>query len=710
MVSAHRAGALVAPAALARTWLPARRWLGPVGMAWALHIVLWLACLALLGSHRQGLLAHATREASTVARLVDQNVATLLDKSGMAVAATATQLERQLATGGIDRSRLWWLVDAQAALVPQVIRIGVFDADGRQVCGNGTGRCLGTLVADRDFFQHHRTGHGSAVAVHGPHDNRVDGQPALLLSRALRLPDGSFAGVVVAVLPLAQLQALLAGIDLGPNGAASVRGAGMALLARQPALPVLTSHRESRAVSAGLQAALSASAPSGTIGTLAANDGIHRLTAYRRMAAYPLVVLVGVAVEDTLSGWYPLAGATALLLLLAAGASVAGVRLAGRNARRGAHAQALYDEAPCGCHQLDADGVIVDINNTELAWLGLPREAVVGRMTIGQFLTDAGRATFAERFPALVQGQAIDDLALDLVSATGQTRRVLVSARPVLDAQGRFLMSNSVLQDITALQQAEERRLEVALLAAQNAQLETENRFKNALLSNLSHEMRTPLIAVIGFSGLLQSGSVPPGSPKGQVYLGRIQQGGRQLLDLVDTMLDLARWQARQITLQPRPLDHPALLALLHQVLALHQPAIDARQLQASVFVDDSMDALQVDPQRLRQLLAALVDNAIKFSHPGGRVSLLALPDGPQHWRLDVQDDGIGIAEPDLPRLFQTFGQLDAGTTRAHGGLGLGLALAQRLAHAMGGSLSVESRTGQGSMFRLRLPCQQGDS
>ena len=709
MVSAQPASALVPRSAQAFMRPPARRWFSPVPLAWALNIGLWLVCVALLGGHRQGLLDDAAREASTVARLVDLNVAALLDKTGMAVGATATQLERQLGGGGIDRSQLWWLVDTQVALVPQITRIGVFDASGRQVCGSGAGRCLGTQVADRDFFQHHRTGNGSAVVVHGPHDNRVDGQPALVVSRALRLPDGSFAGVVVAVLPLAQLQVLLAGIDVGPNGAASVRGADMALLARQPALPVLTSHRESRAVSAELQAALAASAPHGSIGTQSANDGIHRQTAYRRMAAYPLVVLVGVAVDDTLAGWDRLAGATALLLVLAGAASVAGVRMARSDTLRRNRAQALYDAAPCGYHRLDANGVIVDINDTELGWLGLPRDAVVGRLKIGQFLTEAGRAIFTQRFPALVRGQPIDDLALDLVGSSGQVRRVLVSARPVLDAQGRFVMSNSVLQDITALQQAEDRRLQIAVLATQNAQLESENQFKGALLSNLSHEMRTPLNAVIGFSGLLQSGSVPPGSAKVSAYLGRIQQSGRQLLGLVDSMLELAQWQARQVTLLPRPLDQPTLRALLDQALALQQPAIDDGALQVSVFVDDGMPVVHADPQRLRQLLAALVDNAIKFSRPGGRIGLLAMPDGPQHWLLEVQDEGIGIADTDLPRLFQTFGQLSGDTTRAHGGLGLGLAMAQRLAQAMGGSLSVQSRLGQGSVFSLRLPCQPGE-
>lgn len=686
-----------------------RRGPGPLALAWLVNIGLWVVCAGLLASHRQGLLANAERESVTVARLVEQNVVALLDKAALVVASTAAELDRQLAQGGIDQAQLWRTVDTRAALVPQVLRVGVFDSAGHQVCGPGTDRCLRLEVADRDFFQHHRSGSGTATALHGPHPNRVDGQPAMVLSRALRRPDGSFAGVVMALLPLPRLQDVVSGIDVGPHGAASVRGADLQLLARQPALPPLADKPQQQTVSPRLRAALAASSRTGTLGTVAANDGVQRVTAFREVADYPLLVLVGVATADTLAGWYRLVAATAGLLLLAAGASVVAVRLARADATRRAAAQALYDSAPCGYHRLDAQGTIVDINSTELGWLGLPRDQVVGRMPFTRFLTDAGRDTFATHFPTLQRGQPVDDVEFDLVGAHGHTRRVLVNARPVLDAQGRFLMSNAVMQDITALKRADALRMEAALLAAQNAQLEADNRFKTALLSNLSHEMRTPLNAVTGFAGLLQSGSVPLPSPKAAGYIDRIQQAGRQLLGLVETMLALGQAQSQQMALQPQRLDVPALRALLQDTAGLLQSAADARQLQPSVFVDDGIGAVTVDPAPLRQLVAALLDNAIKFSHPGGRIGLLALADGPTHWLLEVQDEGIGIAEADLARLFQPFAQADASVTRAHGGLGLGLAMAQRLAQAMGASLDVQSTAGQGSVFQLRLPRQTGE-
>jgi len=251
--------------------------------------------------------------------------------------------------------------------------------------------------------------------------------------------------------------------------------------------------------------------------------------------------------------------------------------------------------------------------------------------------------------------------------------------------------------------------MEAALLAEQNAQLEADNRFKTALLSNLSHEMRTPLNAVTGFAGLLQSGAVALPSPMASGYIGHIQKAGGQLLGLVETMLELGLAQSQQVVLQPQRLDMPALQALLHDTTALLQLAADARQLLVSVCVDDTIGAVDVDPARLRQVLAALLDNAVKFSHPGGHIGLLALADGPTHWLLEVQDHGIGMVAADLPKLLQPFTQADTSAARARGGLGLGLAMAQRLALAMGASLSVQSNPGQGSVFQLRLPRQPGE-
>jgi signal transduction histidine kinase len=120
--------------------------------------------------------------------------------------------------------------------------------------------------------------------------------------------------------------------------------------------------------------------------------------------------------------------------------------------------------------------------------------------------------------------------------------------------------------------------------------------------------------------------------------------------------------------------------------------------------VDPALGPVQADRLRLRQVLLNLVGNAIKFSHPGGRVVVRALPVEGQWARVEVQDEGIGIASDDLPRLFTTFTQLSEGRTKAYGGTGIGLALVRRLVEAQGGQVGVSSSPGTGSVFHFTLP------
>lgn len=136
--------------AAASTARAQRRGPGPLALAWLINIGLWVVCLGLLASHRQGLLANAERQSVTVARLVEQNVVALLDRAAVVVGSTAAELDRQLAQGGIDPAQLWRTVDTRVAQVPQVLRIGVFDSAGQQVCGPGADRCMRLQVADRD--------------------------------------------------------------------------------------------------------------------------------------------------------------------------------------------------------------------------------------------------------------------------------------------------------------------------------------------------------------------------------------------------------------------------------------------------------------------------------------------------------------------------------------------------------------------------------
>lgn len=795
-----------------------------------LNLLMAAVCTALLLSSRRSEIADAKAQTLNDVRLTEQVASALFDKAAIALGAVGVQVERQLGGSGLDASILWSIVDTQAAQVPEVQRIGVFDARGAQLCGVPAERCQRLDIADRDYFQRLRDHPDDPIKLYGPYDIRTDGRPALVLARSMRMPDGRFAGVLIAVMPVERLRALVSTLRLGSSGSVSLRTADLALLLRQPELTGPDAAAAGRKVSDQLRAAIAAEPGEGVYRAVTASDGVDRVAAYRRLGKHALYVIVGRATGDFLTGWRLQVAWTAGFLLIFAVVSWQLARATSSNLREHAQALRLYDEAPCGYHTLDPSGTYLSINATELAWLGCSREEVVGKLKPTDFFTDEGRSTFAANFPKLERTGQIEALDLDLVSRDGTVRRVLVNATAVKDTKGGFLHSNSVmyditelhltrtqlhalalqqgvmldndligivrlkdrrilwknqamdrifgyangdwddmpsrdlylddeshrragaelvaaleqgqvfrcqlpmrrkdgspvwidasgaslvpgtgevmmlLADITALKAAEAERLRAASLEAQNFQLRETNRLKSELVANMSHELRTPLNAILGFGQMLESGSVKPDSPKYASYIRRIVSSGKHLLSLIDQVLDFAKVESGKMTFDPEPISVPH---ALHEVVEMLQADSASRQIAVRVDVDDGVESVITDPLRLKQMLLALVGNAIKFSHEGGSVDLRASVVDDAFWQVDIIDRGIGIEEANLARLFSPFVQLSSGSTKTHGGTGIGLSLVRLIAQAQGGRIEVRSQFGAGSTFSLILPRALGET
>ena len=216
--------------------------------------------------------------------------------------------------------------------------------------------------------------------------------------------------------------------------------------------------------------------------------------------------------------------------------------------------------------------------------------------------------------------------------------------------------------------------------------------------------------AVIGFADLLHSGAVPTGSPKHQEFLGHIGTSGRHLLQLINDVLDLSKVESGKFEFFPEPV---RLRLIVDEVRNVLHTQIQRKHIRLSDDIDPTLTDLVLDPARLKQVLYNFLSNAIKFTPEGGRVMVRARAEGPQRFRLEVEDTGIGIAQADIPRLFVEFQQLDGSLTKRHQGTGLGLALTRRLVQAQGGSVGVRSTLGLGSVFDLvldRAPVVAGES
>jgi signal transduction histidine kinase len=258
-----------------------------------------------------------------------------------------------------------------------------------------------------------------------------------------------------------------------------------------------------------------------------------------------------------------------------------------------------------------------------------------------------------------------------------------------------------------------------AAIARENARLFEQERetvrrlreldaMKSDFLATVQHELRTPLTAILGMSDLLEMCWESWDDAAKLDAIGDIQLAARNLYDIVETMIDFSMLEAETLGLKPEPTSvRCAVDQAVDAVRSRHKGALPV---SLELEVPEHLEVF-ADPDRLRQVIQALLDNAVKFTPEGGQVRIRATADGAAGTVVvDVDDTGIGIPESALERIFDRFYQVDNSATRRYGGAGMGLALVRRLAEAHGATVEVESRLGVGSRFRLRWPAQPATS
>jgi signal transduction histidine kinase/DNA-binding response OmpR family regulator len=277
---------------------------------------------------------------------------------------------------------------------------------------------------------------------------------------------------------------------------------------------------------------------------------------------------------------------------------------------------------------------------------------------------------------------------------------IAINLAPVQTAAG--LVVSAAIRDVS-----EQRALEDQLMR-KNDELEQQysrileaSRLKSEFLANMSHELRTPLNAIIGFSEILHDGKAGELPPQQKEFTGDILNSARHLLQLINDVLDLAKVEAGKMEFLPQPFQLPRLVI---EVCDVVRTLMARKRLRLSIDIAPALTEVVLDGGKLKQVLYNYLSNAIKFTPDGGAVAVRAVPEGPERFRLEVEDTGIGIRAEDQPRLFVEFQQLDEGLAKKHGGTGLGLALTRRIVEAQGGRVGVDSQPGKGSTFFATLP------
>ncbi|MFB9266680.1 response regulator [Bradyrhizobium erythrophlei] len=256
-----------------------------------------------------------------------------------------------------------------------------------------------------------------------------------------------------------------------------------------------------------------------------------------------------------------------------------------------------------------------------------------------------------------------------------------------------------VYTDITEL-----KRRQIELEQARE-EAEAANRTKSQFLANMSHELRTPLNAIIGIAEILHEEAQEERDEVLSEPVGRIVRAGKHLLMLINDILDLSKIEAGKLDLYPEEID---VATLIGELTKTTQPIADKNNNKLIVDCPADVGLMQADSTRVRQVLLNLLSNACKFTDSGEiRFSARREADGSASSLVfTVADNGIGMTEEQLSRLFQEFSQADSSTTRKYGGTGLGLAISQHLCRAMGGEITVKSAPGRGATFTVRLPAQ----
>ncbi|WP_310419202.1 AAA family ATPase [Chamaesiphon sp. OTE_8_metabat_110] len=306
-----------------------------------------------------------------------------------------------------------------------------------------------------------------------------------------------------------------------------------------------------------------------------------------------------------------------------------------------------------------------------------------------------------------------------MLPRAGGIKWIKYAARPELQPDGAIVW-DGVMLDITEQQAAlHERKIAEAKLSQTNHRLESTNqelqratRLKDEFLATMSHELRTPLNAILGMSEALQDDEVFGTLNLQQLEaIATIEQSGEHLLSLINDILDVAKISAGKLELH---LDRVCLTELCKSSLLLVKPQAIAKQIQIETQLAVSLDWIAVDERRMRQVLINLLNNAVKFTPPGGRVKLsvsIAAADGA--WLcFSVSDTGIGIRDADLAKLFQPFVQIDSSLNRKYSGSGLGLVLVKQIVELHGGTVTIASEVNKGSCFSVMLPpdCWQLES
>jgi PAS domain S-box-containing protein len=360
------------------------------------------------------------------------------------------------------------------------------------------------------------------------------------------------------------------------------------------------------------------------------------------------------------------------------------------------YTRSLFESNTDALMTTDPSGIITDVNKQMEALTGCTRDELIGA-PFKSYFTDPERAETSIKL--VLSEKKVSNFELTARARDGKETVVSYNAATFYDRdrklQGVFAAARDVTERKRLDQVLQEKNIE---LEASRALAEKANLAKSEFLSSMSHELRSPLNAILGFAQLMESDTPAP-TPAQKESIAQILQAGWHLLTLIDDILDLAKVEAKQVPLSREPV---SLAEVMVECQGMIEPQAQHRGIRLVFPGFDLPCFVLADRTRVKQVLINLLSNAIKYSQPKGTVEVKCSGSAPERIRVSVGDTGAGLSPEQLAQLFQAFNRLgqEAGVEE---GTGIGLVVAKQLVELMGGVIGVDSTVGVGSVFWFEL-------
>jgi PAS domain S-box-containing protein len=363
------------------------------------------------------------------------------------------------------------------------------------------------------------------------------------------------------------------------------------------------------------------------------------------------------------------------------------------------HYAAIVETTDDAVVSKDLNGIITSWNRAAERLFGYKAEEVIGKPV--SILIPSERPDEEPTILArLRRGERIDHYETIRVRKDGQRLHVSLTVSPIKNAEGRIVGASKIARDISEQKRAQE---EIAtLLASERSareEAEVANRAKDEFLAVLSHEMRTPLTAMLGWLTILRGHRLDEETTKHAIET--VERNAKAQAQLIEDLVDVSRIVGGKLNLEVRPVD---LLSVIDASVDVVRPAVAAKQIHLEVNTEKAVPPVSADPARLQQVIWNLLSNAVKFTPKGGTIEV-RVSQVESSAEIVIRDNGIGISEDFLPLVFERFRQAESVATRSHRGMGLGLAIVRHLVELHGGTVIAESEgENKGSTFTIRLP------